>query len=36
MSGEIRGRRNVAAKVKDVKIFRNLEVGMLRLYADRM
>ena len=34
--GEIWGRRNVADPVKDVKIFRNREVGVLRLYADRM
>ena len=34
--GEIWGRRNVADPVKDVKIFRNREVCVVRLYADRM
>ncbi|MEV0146014.1 MULTISPECIES: hypothetical protein [unclassified Nonomuraea] len=34
--GEIWGRRNVADKVKDVKVFRNRVVGVLRLHADRM
>ncbi|WP_171074350.1 hypothetical protein [Nonomuraea sp. 160415] len=34
--GEIWGRRNVADKVKDVKIFRNRVVGVLLLHADWM
>ncbi len=33
---EIWARRNVADKVKEVKLFRNREVGVLRLHADRM
>jgi transcriptional regulator with XRE-family HTH domain len=33
---EIWGRRNVADKVREIKIFRNREVGMLRLHTDRM
>jgi len=34
--GEIWGQRNVADKVKDVKVFCNREVGVLRLHADRI
>jgi transcriptional regulator with XRE-family HTH domain len=33
---EFWGRRNVADKVKDVKIFHNRHVGLLRLHSDRM
>ncbi|MEU5874067.1 helix-turn-helix transcriptional regulator [Glycomyces sp. NPDC047369] len=34
--GEIWARRNVADKVQDVKRFRQKDVGLLRLHADRM
>lgn len=34
--GEIWARRNVADKVQEVKLFRQKEVGLLRLHADRM
>lgn len=34
--GEIWARRNVADKVQEIKLFRQKEVGLLRLRADRM
>jgi hypothetical protein len=34
--GEIWARRDVADKVKPIKIFRNRDVGIVRLHADRM
>ncbi|HEX2143602.1 MAG TPA: helix-turn-helix transcriptional regulator, partial [Glycomyces sp.] len=34
--GEIWNRRNVADKIKEIKVFRNRDVGLLRLRSDRM